>query len=44
MNKNKKLTFRVDEDILEFVRKEVKNSNKTMSDWIREQIKTKKGK
>lgn len=44
MNKNKSLTFRVDDDILEFVREEVKNSNKTMSEWMRGQIKQKKGK
>ena len=44
MAKDKFLGFRADEDVLEFVRAEAMNSNKTMSDWLRGNIKINKGK
>lgn len=44
MNKDKFLGFRADEDTLEFIAKEAREANKTMSEWIRGQIKQKRGK
>jgi len=44
MDKDKFLGFRADEDTLKFIRHEAEKANETMSDWIRGQLKPKKGK
>ena len=44
MNKGNIIGIRFDNPSLEFIKEEAKKANDTMSNWIREQIKTRKKK